>query len=287
MGFFRNIPWLPCAAFLVCCLQACEEVPPAIDLLGSTLADTTYISSSVETPQQKNVLMEEFTGVKCVNCPVGHDLIASLKNQYGSRLITVSAHSNFLASPYEGDPDLRNEDAEALEKLLGPLIAKPSAAIDRTLFAGESSLLVLTPKWASFVAQQMNQTTPVNLKIETTYLPSDRKLTITIILHYTKEETAPNKLMVMLIENNIVTQQLDHSGIIPDYVQNNVLRKILTSVNSLSITPEKLPGRVIVLSFGPLSVPDSWKATDLMVVAFVHREGASQQVLQVAQKSIL
>ncbi len=267
--------------------SSCEEIGPTIDLTGKTTVDTTYVATQIEAPQQKNVLLEEFTGVKCINCPAGHELIENLKGQYGQRLLVVSAHSDFLASPYDGDPDLRNEDAEDLENLLGPLLAKPSAAIDRVLFSGESSKLVLTQKWASFVDQQINSTTPVNIHIETSFKSNGRDLDAVVTIHYTEEESAENKLTVMLLEDNIVTLQLDHPGIDSNYVQNRVLRKILTSVNGLTITATREQGRVVVTSFQEEGLPSDWKENDMRVVALVHRSGSSVQVLQAVEKSIL
>jgi len=40
----------------------------------------------------RHVLVEEFTGVQCVNCPQGSQLIENLINTHGERLIAVSIH---------------------------------------------------------------------------------------------------------------------------------------------------------------------------------------------------
>src|SRR5688572_21847715 len=86
--------------------NSCEEIGPAIDLTEDTTADTTYVVTQIETPQDKNVVLEEFTGARCVNCPQGHVLLDNLENQHGERFIAISNHSEFLAEPYEGDHDL-------------------------------------------------------------------------------------------------------------------------------------------------------------------------------------
>ena len=42
---------------------------------------------------KRNVLIEDFTGQMCTNCPDGHRTITSLKEQYGSQVIAVGIHA--------------------------------------------------------------------------------------------------------------------------------------------------------------------------------------------------
>ena len=50
----------------------------------------------VEMPareSKRNVLVEEFTGQQCTNCPDAHKALATLSEQYGSNLIVVGIHA--------------------------------------------------------------------------------------------------------------------------------------------------------------------------------------------------
>ncbi|HXH18457.1 MAG TPA: Omp28-related outer membrane protein [Chitinophagales bacterium] len=267
-------------------LSSCEEIGPSIDLAGENATDTTYVTTQIETPQTKNVLLEEFTGVRCVNCPEGHQLMDDFESLYGSRFIGISAHSEFLAEPYPGDQDLRTQDAQDLEEFLGPILAKPSAAIDRHLFSGESSRVHFTQKWASFVSQRMDAVTPVNIRIENDFNGRMGELKTTITLHYTAAESQDNKLSVMILEDSIIAAQLGQGNIVDsNYVHKRTLRKILTSVNGLSLTATKETGRVIVKSFR-VTVPPVWKAENLRVIALVHRSDGTMEVLQVVEQGL-
>ncbi|MDZ4846462.1 MAG: Omp28-related outer membrane protein [Chitinophagales bacterium] len=267
--------------------NSCKEVGPAIDLTGETTTDTTYIATQIETPQDKNVLLEEFTGVRCVNCPQGHELLDNLENQHGERFIAVSDHSEFLADPYDGDQDLRTDDAQAFEDLLGPISAKPSAAVDRKLFSGETSLVYFTQKWANYVNQQISQTTPVNIHIETAFSNNTRNLDVIITVHYTSEELQDNKLTVLLLEDGIITAQIGQGSVLDTaYNQNRVLRQSLTSTNGLALNTTKEAGRVIVKSFTVENLPLLWNADELRVIALVHRSGSAMDVLQAVQRDV-
>jgi len=273
---------VPLVLTLPLLIASCSEVGPAIDLTGTFTADTTYVTNQVENPQVKNVLLEEFTGVRCTNCPEGHELLDNLENQYGSRFIAVSAHSDFQAEPYPGDQDLRVPDAEDLQFFLRPLLAKPSGSIDRKKFPGDSLLLVFTSKWTAYVGQQMALTTPVNIYIETDYSDANRELNISVTLHYTAEDVLESKLSVMLVEDNIITRQLNGNVIDSNYVQKRVLRKILPSVNGMPLTITRETGRVIVRSFS-LELPEAWVIENLRVIAFVHRSQGTKEVVHSVQ----
>ena len=41
---------------------------------------------------ERSVLIEDFTGQRCVNCPNAADEIAKLHEQYGDAIIAVSIH---------------------------------------------------------------------------------------------------------------------------------------------------------------------------------------------------
>lgn len=268
-------------------ISSCTEIGPAIDLTGETTTDTTYIAAQIEIPQEKNVLLEEFTGVRCVNCPQGHELLDNLEAQHGERFIAVSNHSEFLADPYAGDQDLRTDDAQAFEDLLGPISAKPSASVDRKLFSGETSRVYFTQKWANYVNQQISQTTPVNIHIETEFDNNSRNLDVIITLHYTAEELQDNKLTVLLLEDGIITSQIGQGSVVDTaYEQNRVLRKALTSTNGLALNTTKEAGRVIVKSFTVENLPSIWNAGELRIVALVHRSGSTMDVLQAVQKDV-
>src|SRR6478609_4934155 len=72
---------LPASVFL---FASCKEVPPPINF--AVPADDTSFMASVETPQDRIVLIEEFTGVTCPTCPPGHKVLAQMETTYPDRL---------------------------------------------------------------------------------------------------------------------------------------------------------------------------------------------------------
>src|SRR4051812_31063464 len=91
---------LPIAAAALL-FTACREGAPAVDF-GLKVTDTTFMAAP-ETPQQRVVIIEEFTGVKCPNCPAGSTLIKSLvqANPDNVAAIGVQIFGFNLANPVD------------------------------------------------------------------------------------------------------------------------------------------------------------------------------------------
>lgn len=283
-------PFLFALAFMA---TSCQEVGPNIDLGGpgraEGLIDTTYVATTIETPQTKKVLLEDFTGVRCKNCPLGAAQASTLLATYPDRLVVIAQHSRFLATPYTGDPDMRTDFSQSIEEMLAPVLGKPSAAIDRRIFPSETAILQPSiGKWANLVNQQVGSaTTPVNLYVETDWNSANRSLKVTVTLHYTGTETGENRLSVCLLEDKVIAAQLQPDDAVDsNYVQRHSLRTMLTRFNGELLNTDKSPGRVIIKEFLLEDITAEWNANELEIVAFVSRSAGSFEVLQVEKVKV-
>lgn len=273
-------------------LFSCKEIGPVIKLkdqgVGKVLIDSSWVTSSIEAPQDKVVLLEDFTGVQCSNCPNGHATAASLKAANPGRVIGVALHSYLLADPYPFSRfDLKSEKAEQINSTFGPAPAKPTGMVNRKVFAGETSKIYFISKWSSFVSSELAGTSPVNIDITNNFNESSRELEMQMKVHFTAEYTNPLRYSIYLVENEIVTAQL-----LPDlskdtnYVHNDVMRDVLSSItgdNFAQNTYEK--GRTYLKSF-VYSIPEDLDPEHTEIVVFVHRFGGVDEVIQAAVKNI-
>lgn len=279
-------------AMMALLFTACEEIGPDINLGGNNraagLIDTSYVLPTVEAPQDKKVLIMDFTGVRCKNCPLGAEQVSDLLGLYPDNLVAMGVYSEFLCDPYPGDPDLRTEDAENLQGLLEPFLGKPSGAVDMFEFAGSQGVLeAQVNKWANYVQQRVSLTPPVNVTVENDYNATSRELVITVTLHYTTDITTDNRLAVAILESNIIAAQLlPDNSIDSNFVHKHVIRNILTPTNGEALTIEKVPGRVVVKQFS-YTIPAEWDAEHLDVVAYVHRFGGTYEVLQAGEAAVI
>ncbi len=257
---------------------SCEEVPPIVPM--GQLPDTT-----VDVSQQKRqVLIEEFTGVRCVNCPAGSAEIQDLLLVYGEQLVAISIHAGEYSPPLpESMYDFRTEDGDQLINFIGAPFGYPSASVDRKLFDGEFSLQLSKSKWAGYIAQEAAEEPRVKIAIEPAYSGADRSLEVKVTLYPQEDLSAEDlKLSVAITEDGIIDYQITPDGEVPDYEHRHVLRDMLTAYDGDAITEALLPGSSPEFTYD-FTVPAAWNEEHCHVVAFVSQTGAGKDVLQVHQ----
>ncbi len=248
--------------------------------------DSTFIGTVVAA-QEKVILLEDFTGVQCVNCPAGHEVVSELLSVHSGRIASVAVHAGFLSDPIPNysTQNMVIPQGQALYDML-EVPAVPAAAIDRILFEGESYLAIVNAnRWGGKVAEQLLKTTPVNLYIHKNYTAATRQLDVYLQVRYTETQTTENRLHLFLLEDNIIEAQENAENgtteVIPDYNHQHVLRKVVTPVEGQAITaPDKQAGRVYVKKFS-FQIPDNVNPDNASVLAFVQeKNGTSQAILQ-------
>lgn len=271
-------------------INACTEVPQSIILDPSQIAlkDTSYISTTpiLETP--KNVLMEEFSGVRCQNCPSGNAKTKSLLNANPERIIVVTVHSDFLAAPFNGNQDFRNVNAEKLSAELGPIDTKPSSYINRKLFSGQTKLFISDiDDWEGKVSNELALNVPVKLELETVFVDvEERKFRYRATLSFSESMENLN-LGFLLTESYIEATQLDGTVEIEDYEHEFVLRDFITSIYGEAISTTISANTVIIKEFeidldDEIYNPDAeWKIDNLELVAFIRAE--NDEIIQSAK----
>ena len=266
---------------LVLAFGACQEVAPDIDppSVNNTMQPTDTTAEVV-----RRVLVEEFTGVQCVNCPQGAQLIENLINTHGNRLVTVSIHAGFFADPLpQSSFDLSTDAGEQLDALIGPVEAYPSAAINRNSF-GTGGKIHFSPSWAGFVAQELELPPQLDVQINNTFNENNGELTTNIRLFFLETLSDDLSLTVMLTENNIVDAQLGTSGLIEEYTHKHVLRNVLTNIAGNPIMAQASGGSVE--DNFTFNIPSEWNVNNCSIVAFVHRSAPDLDVLQVSEKKL-
>jgi len=259
--------------------SSCEEIMPTIPPYGE-----------VEVVSDRKILIEEFTGVGCVNCPAGSVVIENLIASRPSNLIAVSIHGGFFAIPYvDSKYDFRTEDAD---KLVGTYFgvapfAFPSATINREK-TSTGSFYVDSREWAGLIAAELEQETQVNLEVIHDFNDGDRALTVEVDVIPKTEIPNDLRITVMITENGVKDYQLLPEGWKSDYEHKHMLREIVTPFDGEIVSPNALtPGSSINKEFN-FTLPREWNAEKCNVIAFVHRNIAgSKEVLNAEEVHII
>ncbi|MBI1224429.1 MAG: Omp28-related outer membrane protein [Bacteroidetes bacterium] len=266
-------------------LNACDEIPPKV---------TGSMGGPVEPnpveDQKRQVIIEEFTGVRCVQCPAGSAFIQDLLAIHGEQLVAVSIHAGDFSPPYSASQyDFRTEEGDQLLSYLNEPFGYPSASVDRKLFPGKSSLQLGQGDWAGSIASELEIAPKVRIAIEPSFDAGTRKLTADVTLYIDQAiSDADVRLSIMLTESEIHDLQLKpgSSSPVPDYTHRHVLRDMLTSYSGDPITETLSQGAEISKSYN-FTMPAEWKEENVEIVAIVSLAGASKEVLQAHQVHVV
>ena len=266
-------------------LISCQENLPMINCLSCPNDN----SGDEIRPEDRRVLIEEFTGVRCVQCPGGSLEIQRLQEQYGERLIAVSMHAGNLSAPYnQSQYDFRTDEGTSLLNFLGIPEGVPTAVINRKLFPGQSDLqLESSGVWSGRVVTELEDDAIVVLDINNNWNPDNRLLKVSVTGGAAERIAEEVKITVLITESNIVdTQVVPGDGIIDDYVHNHVLRKTLTAFDGDKLVTSLNSGETFAEEFSYF-LPEEWKAENCNVIAFVHLAGSDKLVLQAIEKHLV
>lgn len=220
----------------------------------------------------KRVLIEDFTGQRCVNCPNASEMIESLQEQYGAEnIIAVGIHSGPFSKTASGRPlSLWTETGDYYFNSWN-IDAQPTGVIDRKTVSSTYQ------SWGTIVRDALQASAPLTLGATTSYDEATRTVTINVNAKGVLDVTG--KLQLWLIEDNITDMQAMPDGSINNnYVHNHVFR---TAVNgqagedfSIAWDEEKTVTSTYVLN-------EDWNAENMSVVAFVYNNSGVQQVVKV------
>lgn len=266
--------------------SGCEEVPPFIDYSKKVVLakDTTYFIDVLPNAEDKNVLIEDLSGVRCVNCPDANVTARNIQAKNPKRVVVLTLFPTSLknfTTPFAGEDTLVTQDAEnIMTQIMKTPTGLPSGAIDRKLFSGEPSITMRETKWEKYTNDQLLLKSKVNTSIEMTKDEGQRKLVANVKTVFTESFNHPVYLTVMLVESDIESKQDTRGGEVEDYIHHHVLRKCITPYNGLQLATTVEKGRVFEKGF-EIIVPEKYKFANCSVVAIVNlNEADNKEVLQ-------
>lgn len=216
---------------------------------------------------QRAVLIEDFTGQRCVNCPNATDEIARLQAEYGSdNVIAVAIHSGPLAfytnSRFLG---LRTETGDAYYDYWSPEL-QPIGTVNRQ---GLSEYV----SWSSKIREELRKKASVDIAGEAVI--TDGRLVVKTSVTGVSGHTT-GQLQLWVTENDITAFQMMPDGTRNDsYVHNHVFR---AAVNGTWGEAVSVAEGATVTREHSLPLGDDWNADNLEVVVFVYNDAGIANV---------
>ncbi|CAM3296689.1 T9SS type A sorting domain-containing protein [Aequorivita lipolytica] len=182
-----------------------------LSLVFALFAFVTYGQTIVSTsPENKNVVLEEFTGIKCVYCPSGHAIAKTIQDANPDRVSVINIHVGGFAVPSPGQPDFRTPYGEAIknQSYSGSGFGYPSGTVNRHVFPGRSmasggGTAMGRNFWSISSTETLAVGSPVNVGVEAVIDVQTNVLTVHVEGYYTSNSPqSTNLLNVALLQNN-------------------------------------------------------------------------------------
>ena len=177
---------------------------------------------------KSNVMVEDYTGVWCGNCPrvsYALELASQQLDANSDQLIKVGIHRS-SSNPQDSSYDPYNFDSSAFE----PNGGYPKAFVNR-----KTRWTPLEHNNLDMIVNQTQLTKRLGLKLSTETL-SNNSVKLNVSCLFT-ENYSDVKLVVYVLEDGLIYDQVNYTtfyngdGIIVDFVHDHVLKKIITQHN--------------------------------------------------------
>jgi hypothetical protein len=234
------------------------------------ISESDRIIEMDEVIPLKKVLLLDFTDQACPNCPKASVAIANLKTSYGDAVIPVTIHASSRNLP------LVTKDGNTYDEYFGTKqTGHPAGVIDGTLSPNYD-------QWGGNVLTRFNVQPSLTIDLSSDYNSGSREVTIVSKLKGFRE--IPHaKLLLWIIENNIIDQQLVDNTVIKDYEHHSVFRAAVNTTwgenLSLSANEEKKSEHSYTLN-------ENWKPENSSIVGFVYNAD-TDEVFDVNEISLL
>lgn len=235
-------------------------------LFAGTMMAQSIVSTDV---QNRNVIIEEYTGVNCQYCPDGHKRANQICEANPGRAWAINIHQGGYAN------------GSGYETQWGDVLASqynitgyPCGTVNRC------PNIQSRGDWAATAQTVLSQVSPVNVAAEATIDPNTRELTVNVEVYYTGNQTVnSNFLNVVLLQDNVMGPQTGASTWYPEMVENgqyrhmHMLRHMLTGNWGEELTGittgtliERTYQYTLPAAIGAVAIEDF---SDLKVLAFV------------------
>lgn len=262
---------------------------------------------SSNSNKKRNVLIEDFTGHKCINCPKAAHEARLIEEANVNRVFVASIHSGPNGTTgFQGTSgslfsnDFTNSNGLEIAKMItdGGFIGNPSGTVNRKKFGGQ--LFQNYSSWANYTSTILNENDlKINLQALSNYFPQTRGVILHTEIELKQSISSDLYQVVYLIEDSLISAQTTPSDwVVPNLDINYVHRDIhrgcidgfsmgrkLTDNDKKDKNGKVLPGDKYYLNYS-YKLPEKFNPENMHFLIYVY-DKASSEIYQVIRKNLL
>ena len=243
---------------------------------------TVVLEGGDVEPTGKTVLIKDFTGARCVNCPAAAEYAHNLQHQLDEdHIFILSVHAGFLAQPVGDFPNfLTDEGTEWYNNHnANPLFAVDHVALTEgnTLNEGQ----IDTPVASALLEEQSFE-----ILVGSNYDETNRHLQVEVQAIALDDLDGHFYITVCLVEDNIVGWQTVPGGIDKEYVFRNVFRGTLNGAYGESFEDFHLDTNDTSYFSYSTEINADYNADECYLMVYVYDKSQGDKILQTSVRKI-
>ena len=233
-------------------------------------------------PTGKMVLIKDFTGARCVNCPAAAEYAHNLQHQLDEdHIFIMSVHAGFLAQPMGQFPNFLTDEGT---EWYNNHDSNPLFTVDHVALTDGNSLKVEqidTP-----VVTALDEEQSFEIVIGRQFDPTSRQLQVNIQAVSLTDRDGHFFITACLVEDNIVGWQIIPGGTDKEYVFHNVFRGTLNGAYGESFEDHHVDSDDTFSFSYNTEINADYNADECYVVVYVYDRNQGDKILQTALKKI-
>lgn len=233
------------------------------------------------TGGNKTVLIKDFTGVRCVNCPDAAATVHELQHRLGEdRVFILSVHAGFLAQPMGQFPDFLTEEGT---EWYGDNNSNPLFTVDHVALTDGNTLYVEqvdTP-----VSEALAEPQLFDINIDNNYDEATRLLRVENRFNPTGDGEGEYYATVCLVEDSLVGWQTVPGGVDREYVFRNVFRGTLNGADGELVASGSFYAEDTFAKTCSMELDTTYNVDQCFILTYIydHQDG---KIVQTAMKKI-
>ena len=270
----------------------CDKIKDPIEKKNTAVGSNFITKSNALVSNFKKVLLEDYTGHTCGNCPAAAIKADSLAAAYTSSLVVIAVHAGFFAKVKANYPTSYTttvgNDWDGSSGFGISAVGNPNGMVNRKDYAG-NGLIQKESKWPTTVKLGLEDPFIVKLDVTTNYDPSVRALNTNVKAIFKTNYPNSIKLSVVLTEDEIIGAQTDYTKIpdlVPDYKYQHMLRDAINGSwgDILKTAPIVINDSAKVV-YPNFALNSSFNDNNISVIVFAY-DALTKEVLQVEKVKI-
>ena len=264
---------------------------------GNYATDYNYPSFGTNSNTNLNVLLEDYTGHQCGNCPIAGTNAKNIEAANNGRVIVVSEHagaggiSQYQRIHVPGEPEypkysrnFTNEAGLAYATTITGIPGNPYGMINRKIFSGATTPWVSNSQWANRVNTVLQENNlRADLQMEVNYFPQTHALFVHVESEAKTNLSGNYNLFLYAVAKDVIDWQKDYTVFPNDvefYEHHNVHLGNINGTWGQPVFEGTVTANTKVRKDYTYVIPEAFRGLDYAVVGFI-ADANTYEILQV------